>query len=435
MTGPTLLQDTRNASTSPWSVLDSERDRAERMLNRVRILVLLLLATAALAYAPSLTASLNRVNIAVLVPMLAWTTLQSRLFYRSARLPDWLSVVNPIADIMAVTSILGGYAVAQSASLALKTPIFLAYFVVLAALPIAASTRKAAFVSALALVGYGTLVLWFIAAGRLRMILNPVAASAAPGVSPLDEGAKLLLLGVAGAVATYATYWQERLARSFSRATQEREQLEARLARAQLQSLRLQLNPHFLFNTLNTITALIGTNRDKAERVVAGLSELLRMSLNDASAQEVTLERELEMLEHYIAIQQIRFQDRLTVSFRIDPGVQRALVPHLMLQPLVENAIRHGIAPRALPGHVEVAAGRSNGMLVMQVTDDGVGEKPNSDHHDGVGLGNTRARLLSLYGDEHRFEAHGRNGGGFEVHIEIPFRIGEYVKASEERSA
>jgi LytS/YehU family sensor histidine kinase len=270
---------------------------------------------------------------------------------------------------------------------------------------------------------YGGLVAYLFAAGRLPTVLDPVTASQVARVSPLDEGAKLLLLAVAGAVATYATNWQERLATSFSRATEEREQLEARLARAQLQSLKLQLHPHFLFNTLNTITALLHTDPRAAERVVSGLSELLRLSLNNVGEQEVPLARELELLEHYIGIQQIRFQDRLRVSFDVEADARQALVPNLMLQPLVENAIRHGIAPRASPGQVAVRARRNDGVLELRVEDDGVGEDPRALHRDGVGLGNTRARLLSLYGSAHRFEARGRANGGFTVAIEIPFRL------------
>jgi len=416
-------------------VLDRQRDRAERMLNRARLIVLVLLGVAALVYAPSLTSALNRVNVSVLVPILAWTLLQGELFYRRPKLPAWIGVANPIADIAAVTAIIGGYGFAQSATLALKSPMFLMYFVILAALPIAASTRKAAAVACMAFGCYGALVWFFFAAGRLPTVLDPVTASEAARVSPLDEGAKLLLLAVAGAIATYATNWQERLATSFSRATEEREQLEARLARAQLQSLRLQLHPHFLFNTLNTINALIGTDRHAAERVVSGLSELLRMSLSSASELEISLAKELELLAHYIEIQQIRFQDRLTVSFRIDPDARYALVPNLMLQPLVENAIRHGIAPRAAPGHVVVTAARQGGRLELSVVDDGVGESPRVEHRDGVGLGNTRARLLSLYGSDHRFEAGSASTGGFAVRIEIPFRTDLAVKDAARRES
>ena len=134
-------------------VLDRQRDRAERMLNRARLIVLVLLGIAALVYAPNLTRALNWVNVSVLVPILAWTILQGELFYRVPKLPVWIGVANPVADIAGVTAIIGGYAFAQSATLALKTPIFLMYFVILAALPIAASTRKAAAVACMTLNG------------------------------------------------------------------------------------------------------------------------------------------------------------------------------------------------------------------------------------------------------------------------------------------
>jgi len=347
------------------------------------------------------------------------------LFYRREMLPSWLAVLNPLADITAVTVILGAYALAQSAALAVKTPMFLAYFVILAALPIAAATRTAALVAAVAAVEYTALVSAFIATGRLPVVLSPVAASSRPSVSPLDEGAKILLLLIAGAVATYATRWQEELAQAFSRATEEREQLGARLERAQLQALKLQLHPHFLFNALNTITALVHANPDAAERMVSELSELLRASLSNASAQELPLAHELDVLGHYLEIQRIRFQDRLTVTLDIDPDARGALVPNLLLQPLVENAIRHGITPRAAPGRVWITVARQDATLAIDVEDDGVGENPARPHSDGVGLGNTRARLRALYGPAHRFEAGSRadGRGGFAVRMAIPFRL------------
>ncbi|MDQ3698762.1 MAG: histidine kinase [Gemmatimonadota bacterium] len=416
-------------------LLHGERERAERRLNGLRAAILLLLATAALAYAPSLTPALNRVNVIVLAPALAWTVGQYVLFYRSGPLPAWLFVVNPVVDITAVTAIIGGYGLAQSSALALKTPIFLAYFVILAARPVTSSTRKAAAVAALAVVEYGALVLFFAATGRFAAAANPVAASATATVSPLDEGAKLLLLAVAGAIATYATAWHERVATIHLRASRDREQLEVRLAQAQLRNLKLQLHPHFLFNTLNTITALISTEPRGAERMVSGLSELLRLSLRNAGDQEVTLARELEVLAHYVEIQQIRFPDRLTVAVDVAADARQALVPNLILQPLVENAIRHGLAPRAAPGRIEVRATRRNGALELRVSDDGVGLRQESDARQGqgIGLANTEARLQHLYGARHRFELQSGDSGGFIVTIEIPFRsAGD--RDSEERS-
>ena len=404
-------------------LLDVQRERAERLLNGVRAGVLGLLAVAALVYAPSLTPALNRVNVLVLTPTLAWTIAQYLIFYRRERLPSWLSIANPLVDISAVSAIILGYALAQSAALALKTPIFLSYFVILAARPIASSTARAALVAALAVVQYALLVQFFVMSGRITTT-SPLAAPGGSGISLLDESAKLLLLALAGAVATYATAWHERLAISYFRQARDREQLEARLARAQLQTLKLQLQPHFLFNTLNTITALIGVDPRVAERMVSGLSELLRLSLRNAGEQEVPLSRELELLEHYVEIQQIRFRDRLTVTLEVDPDTMQALVPNFILQPLVENAIRHGIGPRAAPGHVDVRAYRENGSLHLRVADNGVGARPRRSEPsgEGIGLGNTKARLEHLYGSDHAFSAQGGTDGGFVVDIVIPFR-------------
>jgi hypothetical protein len=417
-------------------LLDARRDRAERMLNAVRAAVLVLLATAALAYAPSLPTALNRANGLVLAPMLAWTAVQYALFYRAPALPGWLGIVNPFVDITAVTAVMGSYGIAASAALALKSPIFLAYFVILAARPIASSTRKAAAVALLVVLEYAALATVLATTGRIAFAESPIAASVGSAVSPLDEAAKLLFLALAGAIAAYATFWHEQLATSYYRESQEREQIEVRLAQARLESLKLQLHPHFLFNTLNTITALIGTDPVAAERVVAGLSELLRVSLHNAGEQEVPLERELKLLEPYLEIQQIRFQDRLTISLSVAPETRRALVPNLVLQPLVENAIRHGIAPRASAGRIEIEAERRNGTLHLRVTDDGVGltHAPGRALREGVGLGNTRARLQYLYGAEHRFELHGGPAGGFTVEIAIPFHLAQAGAVGAEES-
>jgi sensor histidine kinase YesM len=418
-----MNEEGMQSAASARHLLDVQRERAERLLNGVRAGVLGLLAVAALVYAPSLTPSLNRVNVLVLTPTLTWTIAQYLIFYRRERLPSWLSIANPLVDISAVSAIILGYALAQSAALALKTPIFLSYFVILAARPIASSTARAALVSALAVIQYALLVQFFVMSGRITTT-SPLAAPGGAGVSLLDESAKLLLLALAGAVATYATAWHERLAISYFRQARDREQLEARLARAQLQTLKLQLQPHFLFNTLNTITALIGVDPRVAERMVSGLSELLRLSLRNAGEQEVPLSRELELLEHYVEIQQIRFRDRLTVTLEVAPDTMQALVPNFILQPLVENAIRHGIGPRAAPGHVDVRAYRENGSLHLRVTDDGVGARSRRSEPagEGIGLGNTKARLEHLYGTDHAFSAQGGTEGGFVVDIVIPFR-------------
>lgn len=407
------------------TLLAIERDRAERFVNVVRLVVLLLLGVSAFIYAPSLTPQLDRVNIAILIPALAWTLVQYRVYYRRPMLPEWLALANPIVDITAVTLLLAGYGIAQSPALALKTPMFAAYFLILAALPVASTTRKAGTVATLAVIEYSLLVVVFVGTGRLDIVLSPVAASAAPAVSPLDEGAKLMLLMCAGAVATYATRWQERLSARYSQATRESEELQARLAQAQLQALRLQLNPHFLFNTLNTITALVHTSPVEAERMVTGLSELLRISLGSVGDQEVLLSRELEVLGYYVDIQRVRFHDRLTVQYDVSPGAERAYVPNLLLQPLVENAIKHGIAPRATAGCISIVARRSNGggRLTLEVRDNGIGAPPGAVLSEGVGFRNTRERLRSLYGDDHRFEAGPQPSGGFRVLVDLPFNL------------
>jgi signal transduction histidine kinase len=204
-------------------------------------------------------------------------------------------------------------------------------------------------------------------------------------------------------------------------------QLETQLARAELQSLRTQLQPHFLFNTLNTISALVHRDPDGAERVVSRLGDLLRLSLHTASRSEVALRRELEFLDGYIEIQQTRFRDRLTVTIDADPDALDAVVPSLMLQPLVENAIRHGIEPRAAPGQVLVRAWCSGSRLTITVSDDGIGVpeqgSPSPTAGNGVGLRNTRARLRQLYGTDHTFSVGPSPDGGTIVLLEIPYRV------------
>ena len=424
MTTPSPLapQPAPPPAAAGLEVLDAERDRAERALNGARVVVLLLLGVAAAIYAPSLTPALNRANLIVLAVTLTWTIGQYPLFHRQPRLPAWLWLANPVVDVTAVTAIVAAYGFAASPALALKTPILDAYFVILAALPVASSTRKAALVSALAVVQYGTLVLWFALSGRLRVIMDPVQASGATGVSPLDEGAKLLLLTSVGAIATYATWWQQRLAARYAEAAGHGARLQLRLSRTELQALKLQLQPHFLFNTLNAITALIHRDPPRAERMVSGLSELLRVSLGSAGDQEIPLARELEVLQHYVDIQQVRFEDRLTVAVDAPPDIQRALVPNLILQPLVENAIRHGLSGRAAAGHVDIVARRAGPRLVVTVEDNGVGETDPANRREGVGLGNSRARLRQLYGDDQRFVA-GGTAHGFRVVVEVPYHV------------
>jgi sensor histidine kinase YesM len=200
-------------------------------------------------------------------------------------------------------------------------------------------------------------------------------------------------------------------------------QLQTQLTRAQLEALKNQLHPHFLFNTLNTISALIHRDVEAADRVVSRLGDLLRLSLQEGE-QEVTLAQELTFLQHYLDIQHTRFQDRLTVEQHVEPELLEALVPSLILQPLVENAVRHAIEPRSTPGLISIHARRANGRITLEVSDDGPGIGPmKSGGCAGIGLANTRARLEQLYGAEHRFTLANRDEGGALVRMEFPFRV------------
>lgn len=198
--------------------------------------------------------------------------------------------------------------------------------------------------------------------------------------------------------------------------------LETRLIEAQLQNLQRQIQPHFLFNALNTISALMHRDVEAADAMLARLGSLLRQAIETTDVQEVALADELDFLRKYVAIEQARFQDRLTVTFEIAPDTEDCPVPNFLLQPLVENAIRHGIGPRTGPGHVWVGAARHGAVLRLDVRDDGVGMEPSrlSDLEQGVGLSNTRSRLVHLYGDRHRFAVTTAPGEGLSVTIEIP---------------
>jgi len=204
--------------------------------------------------------------------------------------------------------------------------------------------------------------------------------------------------------------------------------LEGQLAQAQLKALKMQLHPHFLFNTLHGISALVHTDPEAAERMIARLSDLLRLTLDNEGTQEVSLKQELAFLEQYLEIERTRFADRLSVEMDIDPEALDACVPNLILQPLVENAIRHGIAPRPEAGFVRIHAARENGMLRLQVRDDGPGLAGNQNGlREGVGLTNTRQRLTQLYGDAHRFAFTNAADGGLEVNLDLPFRVAKPV--------
>jgi two-component system LytT family sensor kinase len=212
-------------------------------------------------------------------------------------------------------------------------------------------------------------------------------------------------------------------------------QLESQLARTQLEMLKLQLQPHFLFNTLNAISALMHQNVRAAESMLSRLSDLLRMSLDNVAVQEVTLKNEIEFVRNYLHIEQVRFQDRLSVTLDIDPETLDAMVPNMLLQPLVENSIRHGIAKSLGPGTIHIESKRLDGLVRISVRDNGPGfpatcnangnGNGNGKPKGGLGLGNTRARLRQLYGESHRLDISNAPGGGTIVTLEVPERLWE----------
>src|SRR5215204_1936117 len=218
-------------------------------------------------------------------------------------------------------------------------------------------------------------------------------------------------------VGTALKYLHEARARELSAV-----QLETRLVEARLHTLQRQMQPHFLFNTLNTISALMHRDVNAADEMIARLSDLLRMSLQRVGVQEVPLKEELDFLSKYLEIEQTRFRDRLTVVFDIQADTLHALVPNLLLQPLVENAIKHGIGPRPTPGQIEIRSRLNGAMLELDVQDNGVGLSAArlTDFNRGVGLSNTRSRLDHLYGSLHRFEFRQPAEGGLLVCIAIP---------------
>ena len=199
-------------------------------------------------------------------------------------------------------------------------------------------------------------------------------------------------------------------------------QLEARLADARLQLLKMQLHPHFLFNTLNTISELVHEDPATADRMIASLSELLRESLDAGADDQVTLAKELELLDRYIDIQRARFGDRLDVRVDVEDEARDALVPILILQPIVENSIRHGLAARVRAETIQVRAMRFDDRLILEVADDGIGLGADAAVREGVGLGNARARLEALFGRDQSIDVSNVEGGGVLVRLAMPWR-------------
>ena len=230
-----------------------------------------------------------------------------------------------------------------------------------------------------------------------------------------------LIIALLIIIAVHALFYYRR----FRASELEQASLKTQLAQAQLKALKMQLHPHFLFNTLHSISSLILEEPAKANSMIARLGDFLRLTLEHSNRQLVTLKEETEFVRCYLEIEQVRFADRLTVNLAVDPATDSAQVPHLILQPLVENAIQHAIAPRAAPGRIEIEARRSGSRLRIEVKDTGPGMTGpvESLQGHGVGLTNVQARLTGLYDGDFSFAISNGSESGFSVLLELPFQL------------
>ncbi len=244
-------------------------------------------------------------------------------------------------------------------------------------------------------------------------------------------------------VAAYSTYAsrrrleaseheRRRLELHAARLEAEAAELRAEMTEARLAALRMELNPHFLYNALNTVSSLTQRGQERAAvDMLARLSDLLRRTLDEHLDHEVPIEQELDLLDLYLSIERVRFADRLVIDVRLDPAVRSALVPTFVLQPLVENAIRHGVAEVRGPASVAISAAAVGPQLEIRVRDSGPGFDPAASAEDGVGLRNTRRRLATLYGDAGTLRQYTLEAGGAEVVLHLPLRVEEGVRVSD----
>lgn len=263
----------------------------------------------------------------------------------------------------------------------------------------------------------GRVLIWLNFGYRLgkpltfESVTNFVVANFSEGI-----GIYLLIAVTSYAFSFYRRYRQGQL-RTF--------QLEAQLSQAQLHALKMQLHPHFLFNTLHSISALLNKDPQSSRKMITRLGDFLRLTLENSGAQEVTLQKEMEFLTCYLEIERIRFQDRLVTRINLAEETLDALVPNLILQPIVENAIRHAIAPRSTTGLIEIEAKQQGTKLRIQVRDNGPGISEHRTSESvftrGLGLTNTGTRLKQLYGTAHLLDLSNDPEGGLVVTLEIPF--------------
>jgi signal transduction histidine kinase len=283
------------------------------------------------------------------------------------------------------------------------------------------------------------LILWhlsaavaFSAAHTLLMSLSRQLIAPLIGLGPYDYGIMLYrypmefsndLVGYTSIIGLYYFFQRYRLAQAQQLAAAE---LQTKLAQAQLENLRLQLQPHFLFNTLNTISSLMYEDVRAADAMLAQLSDLLRLTLRVSRTHEIRLAEELEIAGVYLQLMQKRYENKLRVSYAIDPALNDSLVPQLILQPLLENSLRHGMKPGSIGIDISIAAHRESGSLVVQVSDTGVGlgaQDSAAVFGRGVGLSNIRDRLAQLYGGGQEFRISNRAAGGAEVTVRVPYHI------------
>jgi sensor histidine kinase YesM len=250
-----------------------------------------------------------------------------------------------------------------------------------------------------------------------------------PGVRP--EGIRFLgaiLMTVSLLIAWSALYYSINFYLMLEEQSDRLLRLESQASSAQLAMLRYQLNPHFLFNTLNSISTLVLLKQtDRANAMLSRLSSFLRYTLVNESTGMVTVSQEVETLKLYLEIEKMRFEERLRPHFHVDPSCDRALLPSLLLQPLVENAIKYAVTPQEEGADISIEVRRQIDRVMITVTDTGPGAdalyKKRADESTGVGLANIRDRLAQAYGDNQRFETQSDNKGGFRVFIEIPYQI------------
>jgi LytS/YehU family sensor histidine kinase len=236
------------------------------------------------------------------------------------------------------------------------------------------------------------------------------------------------LMGYTVIVLVYYFFERLRIAQAQQLAAAE---LQAKLAQAQLENLRLQLQPHFLFNTLNTISSVMYEDVPAADAMLTQLSELLRLTLRTANSHEIPLAQELEITRLYLQIMQKRFESNLRVTYSVDSELENSLVPQLILQPLVENSLRHGLKDGGAGIDITIGARRENGSLILQVADTGTGfgaQGGEAVMNRGVGLANIRGRLEQLYGAEQEFAIANRPSGGAEVTLKVPFHVEECIQ-------